>query len=50
MVKLSKQLNNFRANKSDLVAQKFQQLLSQEARKLLESCEQVMWEPQGPLT
>lgn len=48
MVKLSKQLNNFRANKSDLVAQKFQQLLSSEARKLLESCEQVMPGASGP--
>ncbi|CAK9028272.1 Uncharacterized protein SCF082_LOCUS18276 [Durusdinium trenchii] len=42
MVRLSKQVNNFRANKSDLVGQKYKALVKEELRKLLDSCEYSM--------
>eukprot|EP00435_Cladocopium_sp_Y103_P013127 s2170_g3.t1 len=42
MVRFSKQLNNFRANKSDLVAQKYKELLSKELRKLVDAGDQTM--------
>ena len=42
LVRLSKQLNNFRANKSDFVLQKYKELVSDELRRLLEAGDQSM--------
>lgn len=42
MVRFSKQLNNFRANRSELVAQKYKELLSKELRKLIDAGDQSM--------